>query len=800
LVEDAPVLYQDVGGMRQAVSGVYVLEGGDRVGFEVGAYDRSRPLVIDPVLSYSTYLGGGGDDGANGIAVDGAGNAYVAGFTVSPNFPTTSGAPQAVLGGFENAFVAKLNAAGSALLYSTYLGGSVEDEAFGIAVDGAGNAYVTGLTSSPNFPTTSGALQKVYGGGEDAFVTKLNAAGSGLLYSTFLGGSNFDFGFGIAVDGAGNAYVTGSTSSLNFPITPGAFQTVFGGGGDPFGDVFVAKLNAAGSGLLYSTFLGGNAPDAAHGIAVDGAGNAYVAGFAASSNFPTTPGAFQTVNRGIDAFVAKLNATGSALLYSTYLGGSRDNNALCIAVDSAGNAYVAGQTDSADFPTTPEALQTVKGFGFVNGFVAKLNAAGSALIYSTYLGGSANDTIYGIDLNDGAYGIVVDGAGNACVVGTTSSPNFPTTPGAFQTVFSGGMEDAYVAKLNAAGSALIYSTYLGGKGFDLAYGIAVDRAGTAYLAGVTSSADFPTTPGAPQTALRGVSNAFVTKISIPHFTLLATGINIQAIAGAPFSGQVATFTNPDPQGTPASYTATISWGDNHISAGLISDLGGGLFAVSGTHTYADPKSYSVQVIITHNLGFTTPGQAKSTATVTSLGQVPQHGQTASFAFWVSARGQALLQSFNGGPSSTALGNWLASSFPNLYGVSAGGHDLTGKSNTQVAQFYQSYFTPLTLSSLDVEVLTTALNVYASTLSLGGTLAQADGFTVDALGLGADSVDVGVFGAAFGVANNTMLNVWELLQGANNAAVGGLLWNSQLLQHMQTLLILMGINEQAGSIH
>jgi hypothetical protein len=289
-------------------------------------------------------------------------------------------------------------------------------------------------------------------------------------------------------------------------------------------------------------------------------------------------------------------------------------------------------------------------------------------------------------------------------------------------------------------------------------------------------------------------------LSVTPAPLSATGINFSATAGAPLSGLVATFNNPDPQGTPSSYTASLSWGDGSTSTGLISDSGKGIFQVSGTHTYADPKSYPVAVSIQHTLGYTTPGQASSTATVSSLGQEPQQGQTASFGFWVSQRGLALLQSFNGGPSSTALANWLAGNFANLFGTHAGSHDLSGKSNTQVAQFLLAYFTPLSLFTLDVEVLTTALNVYATTQSLGGPLGQADGFTVDANGLGAASVNVGVYGAAFGVPNTTTLNVWQLLQAANSEAVGGALWPNQLLMHFETLLVLLGLNEKQSAIH
>jgi hypothetical protein len=492
---------------KELIDGKFVLTGAHEVRFKIAAYDRSRLLVIDPTLAYSTYLGGSGQDVAGGIAVDASGNAYVTGNTGSVNFPTTPGTLQTTYGGLDtDAFVSKLNAAGSALLYSTYLGGSANEGGGGIAVDASGNAYVTGGTGSSNFPITPGAFQTTFGGTFDAFVSKLNAAGSTLLYSTYLGGSDGDGGSGIKIDALGNAYVTGLTDSSNFPITPSAFQTTFGGKSD----AFVSKLNAAGSALLYSTYLGGSGDEnsglGSGRIAVDASGNAYVAGDTNSSNFPTTPGAFQTNlgGGGRDAFVSKLNAAGSALLYSTYLGGSGDESGSGIAVDASGNAYVTGFTQSSNFPTTTGVFQTGL-HGPTDAFVSKLNAAGSALVYSTYLGGGANSFVEG-------NGIAVDASGNAYVTGGTFS-NFPTTPGAFQTTF-GGAEDGFFSKLNAAGSALLYSTYLGGSDADLGGGgIAVDSSGNAYIAGFTASSNFPITPGAFQTTSRGGGDIFVSKFS-----------------------------------------------------------------------------------------------------------------------------------------------------------------------------------------------------------------------------------------------------------------------------------------------
>jgi hypothetical protein len=488
-----PVIYQETHGVKQAIPGRYVLKGHHQVGFHVAKYNASKPLVIDPVLSYSTYLGGDDFDRGQGIAVDAAGNAYVTGTTTSTNFPT-AGPLQAALNGLSDAFVTKLNATGSAVVYSTYLGGSGVDGALALAVDSAGNAYITGLTDSTDFPTRN-PIQAATGGSFDAFVTKLNATGNALIYSTYLGGSDFEQGFAIALDSGNNAYVTGRTQSTNFP-TALPVQATLGGSSD----AFIAKLNAAGNTLVYSTYLGGADFDEGHGIAVDSAGNAYVTGTTQSTNFPTALPVQAAFGGASDAFVTKLNAAGNALVYSTYLGGASFDEGHGIAVDSAGNAYVAGATSSTNFPTANPFQASLAGGG--DAFVSKLNAAGNALVYSTYLGGSARDD---------AYGITADSAGNVYVAGRTASSNFPMAR-PIQATFNGGRFDAFVTKLNALGNALVYSSYLGGSGSDTGLGITVDTSGNAYVTGGTDSTDF-LTAGPVQASFQGGSeNAFVAKI------------------------------------------------------------------------------------------------------------------------------------------------------------------------------------------------------------------------------------------------------------------------------------------------
>jgi hypothetical protein len=509
LKDAAPVSYQRIGGERVAVESRYRLTGDGGYAFAVGAYDPRYPLVIDPGLDYSTFLGGAFGDTGQGIAVDGSGSAYVTGntgftggSTGSTDYPTTTGAFDTSYNDFGDAFVTKLNASGSALVYSTFLGGVGGDYGKDIAVDGSGRAYVTGETCCGRYPTTRGAFDRTSNGEFDAFVTKLNASGSALAYSTYLGGTKYDRGSAIAVRD-GRAYVTGLTQQgTDYPTTSGAFDRT----GNGENDAFVTKLNASGSALAYSTYLGGTNTDEGEGIAVDGSGRAHVAGLTWSGNYPTTTGAFDTSHNGFgDAFVTKLNAAGSALAYSTYLGGTDVEAGRGIAV-RGGSAYVTGETQSTDYPTTTGAFDTSGGGSNYEAFVTKLNAAGSALAYSTFLGGSSFD---------GGKDIAVDGTGSAYVTGLTHSTNYPTTTGAFDTTYA-DRGDAFVAKLDAAGSALAYSTYLGGnRTFDEGIGIAVGGTGSAYVTGQTfndtnfGDTVYPTTPGAFNTT---GGTVFVTKL------------------------------------------------------------------------------------------------------------------------------------------------------------------------------------------------------------------------------------------------------------------------------------------------
>jgi hypothetical protein len=501
-----PFIYQQRAGARVEIAGSYILLGKREVGFQLDKYDGSLPLVIDPVLSYSTYLGGNSTDQGLGVAVDSSGNAYVTGKTSSTDFPIENPFQANYIGG-SDVFVTKLNASGNSLIYSTYLGGRGPDDGFGISVDSFGNAYVAGYTWSFDFPTVN-AIQASYGGMTDAFVTKLNASGSALVFSTYIGGSDLEMAYRIALDSSGNAYVTGETASTDFP-TANAFRASIRG----TKDAFVTKLNAAGSTLIYSTYLGGDNIDWGCDIAADSSGNAYITGETESTNFPTANPLQASIHGAQDAFITKLNAAGSALIYSTYFGSTGLDYGIGIAVDSAGNAYVTGVTNFLDFPTV-NPIQASFGGGQKDAFVMKLSASGSSLAYSTFLGG--NDTDYG-------FGIAVDSSGNAYVTGLTRSTNFPTVNPSQanhggQVNHDRGLDDAFIAKLNALGNALVYSTYLGGNNCDTGYAIAVDSSGNAYVTGWTSSSDFPTA-NAFQASYSGYyDDAFVTKIQFSSST------------------------------------------------------------------------------------------------------------------------------------------------------------------------------------------------------------------------------------------------------------------------------------------
>jgi uncharacterized protein (TIGR03437 family) len=562
-----PAVYQEHGGVKTTVEGGFVRRGRRLVGFQLDPYDRRRDLVIDPTLSYSTYLGGAGNEAPHGIAVDSAGNIYVAGGTTTQTLPVTPNALQPAYGGATvgpvqlvagDAFLAKFSPAG-ALVYLTYLGGSGDDFALGLALDASGNVWLAGGTSSSNFPVTPNAYQKRYAGSGgnqlmrlgDAFFARIGPAGD-LQYASYFGGRNDDLASAIVIDAKGSVYLTGSTSSRDFPVTPGAFQVNFGGGGGenmypkygnvvPFdaGDAFVAKFDPTGTQLIFSSYLGGFLDDMATAIAVDPAGNIYVAGSTISGNFPTTAGTLRPTYQGKDTtnnifwnfgdgFITKFDPTLSRLIYSTYLGGSGDDFLSAMIVDRAGSVYVTGSASAADFPTTKGSAQPVfRGPSHPGGadqlygdaFVTKLNPVGNGMVFSTFVGGGGDDV---------GMAIALDPSGNVYVAGLTNSANFPVTTGAVQSAFAGGGKqmvrqnfgDAFLVELDPSGGKILYSTFLGGSADDVASGIALDKNGNVFITGNTVSSDFPVTKNAFQPAFGGIGtvgrfqgDAFLAEIS-----------------------------------------------------------------------------------------------------------------------------------------------------------------------------------------------------------------------------------------------------------------------------------------------
>ena len=533
-----PFVYQDVDGERREVTGNYSINERGRVCFAIGAYDPNYQLVIDPVVDYSTYFGGSGTDVGYGIAVDQNGNVYVTGQTSSPNFPLQNPF-SSTMGGIGDAFVIKLSSGGTSLVFATYIGGrNFGERGWAIAVDKAGNVYFTGETNSLNFPTVKPA-QGGFRGNGDAFVAKLNIQGNTLLYSTYLGGSFFDASYGIALDRFDNAYITGRTDSANFPVK-GAIQAQRRG----LHDAFVTRLNADGA-IVYSTYLGGNAPmdgesdnEAGYGITLDKLLNVYVTGYTSSPTFPTVNAAQPNFGGVEDAFITKINPSGSAIVNSTFLGGNSVDNARSIAVDSYGAAYVTGFTISADFPQV-NPLQPGYG-GNIDGFVTKLSAAGTSFVYSTYFGGNGAENTGLASDNIPSCAIAVDNFGHAYLTGMTESPNLPVI-NAIQPMLRGNT-DAFVAKLDAAGTGLIYSTYLGSSFtsednldfLERGTNLAVDSFNNVYVIGQVLGNDFPTVFPFQRNYGGGSSDLFITKISTPDLMTILP-VSAASFSGAAFS-------------------------------------------------------------------------------------------------------------------------------------------------------------------------------------------------------------------------------------------------------------------------
>jgi uncharacterized repeat protein (TIGR01451 family) len=581
-----PVMYQPAtaANARVAVDGKFVLKGNGHVGFEVLPYDRKRELVIDPVLSFSTYLGGSNEDIAYGVTYGVRyGQLIVAGTTRSSDFPTVKPLASYHPGTCgtlpcRDIFVTRFNPMLNEITFSTYIGGSNDDVVYQVTQDPDGDIFLTGYTLSTDFPIAGKPVQRKFGGGSvtgDAFVVEVESAGLAIQYSTYLGGAGDDVGYSIQMDGDANAYVVGATTSTNFPVTTGAYQTKCGvTSTGNCSTAFLTKISQpglkTGTGLVYSTYLGGSGGlgQAAYGVSLDASNDAYVAGITGTPNFPTTVGAYQTTcgtdtlcNASYDGFVTKVNPTGTGLVYSTFLGGSGYDYLSGIAVDHAGNAYVAGGTTSNDFPVSASAPQRVYG-GASAGCVpsgtticgdvtvSKLNAAGSALDYATYIGGSEDESP--------GFSMAIDSQGYAIVTGFTDSTNL-TQVDPLQTSYGGGTGDAFIARINPPGTAFSYLTYLGGNGWDFGYRAATDPSGNVYIAGGTTSTNLKLTSHATQTECGtdgtcngGLADAFVVKVVLSADMAVTSTAPATTVSGGTITYQISAKNNgPDTASTVA---------------------------------------------------------------------------------------------------------------------------------------------------------------------------------------------------------------------------------------------------------
>jgi Beta-propeller repeat/Abnormal spindle-like microcephaly-assoc'd, ASPM-SPD-2-Hydin len=604
----SPVIYQESNGNRVPVDGGYFLKDSTHLGFQLRHYDASKPVVIDPVLVYSTYLGGSGADQATGIAVDGSGNVYVTGYTDSTDFPlTTIGTPAA---NTDHIFVAKLDATGANLLYADYIGGNGDDYGMALVLDGSNNVYVTGMTESSNFPVVN-PFQGQQPGPYSGFLTKVSADGSSLVYSTYLGGSTYDEPTGLAIDGLGQAHVAGYTMSQNFPVANAYQSTASPNQAGYYGSYgFVTKFSADGSALVYSTFFGGNSNVALNcgypcypspynsisGIAVDNSDSAYVTGSTNTYNFPTTSGAYlasDTLQQDENAaFVSKFGSSGS-LSYSTYFYAQSTSPVTpnAIAVDGSGSAYITGVALSdGTFPITSTSICDPSSSGYACGFafVTKFDAAGATLMYSTFLGPNNSATPFSIalDANDDAF-----------VVSSTNSDTYTTT-NAIEG-YAGGA-DVLLVEIDPLATTQLMSTYLGGSGDEQPAGIAVDAQGNVYVTGSTTSSDFPTTPGAFQTIPGGNTDAFIAKIgaaSAPAVSTTPSSLQFAALqVGTTSQAQSVLVRNMG--NAPLTITSISSNGDfaqTNNCGNSISAAGSCTLSMTFTPTAAGTRSGSVVI-------------------------------------------------------------------------------------------------------------------------------------------------------------------------------------------------------------
>ena len=694
-----PVIYQIENGQRRLIEGNYKFQGNGQLAFDVKDYNRAEPLVIDPVLVYSTYLGGSSDDGGYGLTVDSLGHAYLTGYTDSTDFPIAGTSITSAPNGNYEGFVAELSSDGTSLVYSTYLGGSGGDYGSDVALDSNGNAYVVGSTSSTDFPVTANAFQSslATGATSNVFLSKLSADGQSLLYSTYLGGGGIDYGFGIAVDGNQNAYVTGETTSGSptpFPTTSSAFQSALN---SPYGNGFISRIDTTATGaasLIYSTFLGGTTSgywywDQGTSIAVDAKQNVYVVGMACSTNFPITSAtAYQTRgNVNGSAYLTRIDTTQSGspgLIYSTYLGGTGSTDqAASVALDSTGKVYLTGGTGSSDFPVTTNVTNSEPGKAFVAKFDTTLSQSAS-LVYSTLVGGSSGEF-------SGA--IAVDPNGNAYFSGWTSSSDFPVTPDAIQSTKGTGVDNSFLAVLSSDASKILYGTYLGGNGSsnltEYMYGLALDPSNNIYVAGGTGSSDFQTTSGTIQTSLNGSSDAFIAKLTALPIPIISSLSPLSGVNGAQITINGLNFGSSQGSSTVTFGTETapiVTWSDTAIVAQVPAFAPIGLLQVTVTTSLESSNSEPFTV--------TNPPPVITSLSPTS--GAPGTLVTITGSQFGSTQGQSV--NFNG--VSASISSWSATSITAYVPAGTSSGNVTVTTGTNLTSNGVSFTVPLIVTGLN----------------------------------------------------------------------------------------------------
>ena len=590
LIEDIPLAYQIINGKKIIVKVNYRLQD-NHVGFSCLSYDKSAPLIIDPILFYSTFVGGSGDDtyALGNIKKDKLGNIYTAGYTSSSNFPVTAGAYSSSYGGNSDACVFKLNSNGTALIYSTFIGGSNLDRAMDILLDtNTYELYVCGDSFSTNFPSTTGVYQSANAStsaaaGADAFLLRLSPLGNSLVFSTFIGGINDDKALAMVFDSQHNIWVTGESQSTSFPVTTGSYDVTWNGSFD----CIIFKMNDLGTSLLYSTFFGGNLSEGGHAITIDNNNSLYVGIHTQGGNFPTTAGAFDVTYNGgpYDYAFIKLNPTTNTLIYSTYIGGTGDDwDRHDVHVDNSGNLLFSGAASSG-FPTTVGAYDQTYNGGNFDAYVAELNATGTALNFSTLFGSSGDDAAYMCYKNHN----------NDIVVTGYCSNNFPVTPCCYDPSYNGGNSDAFITIFDATGSNLLYSTYIGGSGDDQGFALTCDY-DTVYISGQTGSTNFPTTTGAYDVTYNsGNWDLFLLKIYLG----VQPSVSSFSLTNAPCS-MSCTFINHSTGAT----NYTWLFGDGNTST-----------LINPSYTYTTAGQYTVSLI--SNPGGSCADTSKSILTINS---------------------------------------------------------------------------------------------------------------------------------------------------------------------------------------